>query len=345
MVLIAEDENDLFEPTTANIDIKTPIMNPRRDITGTNSPRRSVQSKASARSDTRATEPAKRRDRKNALAAGLYLVATPIGNLRDISLRALDVLSQADVIACEDTRVTSKLMSAYDIDTKLIAYHEHNAARARPQIMARLARGEIVALVSDAGTPLISDPGYKLVREARDAGHTVTAIPGASAVLAAVSVSGLPTDRFYFGGFVPSKSGQRQRFFAEIGSVPSTIILFETAPRLAASLSAAAKALGDRPAVVARELTKKFEQCRAGSLAELATHYADAGPPKGEIVLVIGPPTSETGQIDALGLDAKLREAMADHSVRDAVDRVAVETGLPRRQVYRHALTIDNSED
>ena len=272
--------------------------------------------------------------------AGLYLVATPIGNLRDIGLRALDVLANVDAIACEDTRVTAKLLSAHRIATRLIAYHEHNAARARPQILARLARGEAVALVSDAGTPLISDPGYKLVQAAREAQFSVTAVPGASAVLTALTLSGLPTDRFYFGGFVPSKAGQRQRFYASMAAIPSSLVLFETAGRLVASLADAAAGLGSRPAAVTRELTKRFEQVHTGTLPDLATHYRQAGPPKGEIVLVIGPPDADADPASDEALDALLREALAHNSLRDAVDLATAETGRQRRDVYRRALAI-----
>lgn len=320
-------------------------MKPRRESTRSSSPAGNGQSKASVHQQGQPSQAADQPERKEAPAAGLYLVATPIGNLGDISLRALDILGTADVIACEDTRVTGKLMSAHGIGTRLIAYHEHNAARARPQILARLERGEAVVLVSDAGTPLISDPGYKLVRAVRDAGIAVTAVPGASAVLAGLSVSGLPTDRFYFGGFVPSKSGQRKRFFEELSPIPSTIVLFETAPRLAASIAAAAGALGPRPAAITRELTKKFEQVRTGSLTELADYYAEAGPPKGEIVMVIGPPDTKASAPDENTIAAMIRDALADHSLRDAVDRVAAETGLPRRTIYRQALTIRDPED
>src|SRR3974390_18833 len=205
-----------------------------------------------------------------ALAGGLYVVATPIGNLGDISLRALATLAAADVIACEDTRVTAKLLDHYGIATPLTPYHEHNAATARPKILARRAAGDAVALVSDAGTPLISDPGFKLVRAARAAGHTVTALPGPSAVLAALTVSALPTDRFLFEGFLPAKEAQRRKRIDEIKLVPASLVLFETGPRLAASLAALAALLGAREAAVCRELTKLYEEVRHGSLPDLA---------------------------------------------------------------------------
>src|SRR5215467_7638422 len=204
------------------------------------------------------------------LVAGLYLVATPIGNLRDVSLRALEILAAADVIACEDTRVTRKLLSHYGIATPLTPYHDHNAATARPKLIARLAQGARVALVSDAGTPLVSDPGYRLVSETQAAGHPVTAAPGASAVLAALSVAGLPTDRFFFEGFLPAKEAARRTRIAALARIPATLVLFETGPRLAAGLADLAEGLGDREATICRELTKLHEEVRRGSLSELA---------------------------------------------------------------------------
>ena len=205
-----------------------------------------------------------------AAPAGLHLVATPIGNLRDITLRALEVLAAADVIACEDTRVTRKLLDHYGIATPLTPYHDHNAAEARPKLLARLAAGAAVALVSDAGTPLVSDPGFKLVRAAREAGHAVTALPGASAVLAALAVAALPTDRFFFEGFLPPKEGQRRARIADLARIPATLVLFETGPRLAASLADLAAGLGPREAAICRELTKLHEEVRRGDLAALA---------------------------------------------------------------------------
>src|SRR6266700_836714 len=211
-----------------------------------------------------------------ALAGGLHVVSTPIGNLRDITLRALEVLAAADLIACEDTRVTRKLLDHYGITTPLTPYHDHNAAAARPKLLARLAEGGAVALVSDAGTPLVSDPGFKLVREAHAAGHAVTALPGASAVLAALTVAGLPTDRFLFEGFLPAKEGQRRARIAELARIPATLVLFETGPRLAAALADLAAGLGPREAAVCRELTKLYEEVRRGDLASLGRDYAGA---------------------------------------------------------------------
>src|SRR5580704_4473450 len=209
-----------------------------------------------------------------ALEPGLYVVATPIGNLRDITLRALEALAAADLIACEDTRVTHKLLERYGIATPMTPYHEHNAAEARPKILARLAAGAAVALVSDAGTPLISDPGFKLARDAAAAGHFVTALPGASAVLAALAVSGLPTDRFVFEGFLPAREAQRRKRIAELKGIAATLVLFETGPRIAAALADLSAALGARAAAVCRELTKLYEEVRRGDLASLAGDYA-----------------------------------------------------------------------
>jgi 16S rRNA (cytidine1402-2'-O)-methyltransferase len=264
-------------------------------------------------------------------------VATPIGNAADISLRALDVLARADLVTCEDTRVTAKLLTMHGIKAPLAAYHEHNAARMRPQLLARLAGGAAIALVSDAGTPLISDPGYKLVREAIAAGYAVTALPGPAAPLAALVLSGLPSDRFMFAGFLPPKTAGRRKALAELAAVPATLLFFESAGRLADSLADMAAVLGAREAAVARELTKLYEEVRRGSLPDLAAHYAAAGPPRGEIVVVVGPPGPSAGATEA-DLDAALDAALAEASLRDAVDAVAAATGRPRREVYARAL-------
>lgn len=270
---------------------------------------------------------------------GLYLVATPIGNLGDISLRALALLAAADLIACEDTRVTGKLTGRYGIKTPLTPYHEHNAAEARPKILARLAQGQAVALVSDAGTPLISDPGYRLVREAIEAGFTVIPLPGASAVLGALSVAGLPTDRFFFEGFLPVKQAGRQKRIAELGTVPATLVLFESGPRLAAALADLAAGLGPRAAAICRELTKLHEEIRRGDLATLAQDYAAGAETRGEIVIVVAPPADDDGTAD--DVDELLRRALARVSVKDAVGEVALATGRPRREVYQRALEIE----
>jgi len=272
------------------------------------------------------------------LAGGLYLVATPIGNLNDISLRALQTLAAADVIACEDSRVTRRLTEHYGISTPLTPYHEHNAAEARPKLIARLAAGQVVALVSDAGTPLVSDPGYKLVRAASEAGHAVIAVPGASAVLTALTAAGLPTDRFFFEGFLPPKQAARQKRIAALASIPATLVLFESGPRLPAALADLAAGLGPRPAAICRELTKLHEEIRRDDLSSLARHYAQGGETRGEIVIVVAPPQEESER--AGDVDELLRQALARVSVKDAVGEVALATGRPRREVYRRALEL-----
>src|SRR5262252_4594311 len=278
------------------------------------------------------------------LAAGLYLVATPIGNLRDITVRALEVLAAADLIACEDTRVTRKLLDHYGIATPLTPYHEHNAAEARPKLIARLADGAAIALVSDAGTPLVSDPGYKLVRDARAAGASVTALPGASAVLAALTLSGLPTDRFLFEGFLPAKEGARRARINELKRIPATLVLFESGTRLAAALADLAAELGPRQAAICRELTKLYEEVRRGDLGTLAREAAQADEPRGEIVIVVAPPDRQ-GALAAVDLDALLRQALDRLSVKEAVAEIAAVTGEPRREVYQRALALDKERD
>jgi 16S rRNA (cytidine1402-2'-O)-methyltransferase len=276
------------------------------------------------------------------LPTGLYLVATPIGNLRDITLRALETLAASDVIACEDSRVTRKLSEHYGIATPLTPYHEHNAAEARPKILARLSSGQAVALVSDAGTPLISDPGYKLVREASQAGHAVIAVPGASAVLTALTSAGLPTDRFFFEGFLPPKQVARQKRIAEIANVPASLVLFESGPRLGVTLADLAAVLGAREAAICRELTKLHEEIRRGDLEQLAQHYAADAETRGEIVIVVAPPGDDTE--DAGDVDELLRQALARVSVKDAVGEVALATGRPRREVYQRALALTKED-
>jgi 16S rRNA (cytidine1402-2'-O)-methyltransferase len=275
-----------------------------------------------------------------ALAPGLYIVATPIGNLKDITLRALDVLAKADRIACEDTRTTRKLLGAYGITAALTSYHEHNAARVRPRLIKQLKCGKAVALVSDAGTPLVSDPGYKLVEAVIGAGLPVTAIPGASAGLAALSVSGLPSDRFLFIGFLPAKAAGRRRALAELAALQASLVIYESARRLPAALGDMAEVLGPRRAAVARELTKLHEEVRRGALTGLADHYLAAGPPKGEVVVVVGPPEDRPRTVTASDLDTSLRAALERASLRDAVLQVAAATGLPRKQVYARALEL-----
>lgn len=273
-------------------------------------------------------------------APGLHVVATPIGNADDITLRALAVLRGADAIACEDTRVTSKLLARHGIAVPLLAYHDHNAERVRPLLLERLRRGEAIALVSDAGTPLVSDPGFKLVRAAIAEGLPVTTLPGPSAALAALVLSGLPSDRFLFAGFLPPKSAARRRTLAELGAVPATLVVFEGASRLADALVDMAEILGDRPAAVAREITKLYEEVRRGSLCDLAAHYKTAGPPRGEVVVVVAPPAAAGAAVTEDELDAQLQAALAEMSLKDASAAVAAATGLKRRDVYARALAL-----
>ncbi|GAK43763.1 uroporphyrin-III C/tetrapyrrole methyltransferase [Tepidicaulis marinus] len=278
---------------------------------------------------------------RRALAPGLYVTATPIGNAGDISLRALDVLAKADAVLCEDTRVTGGLMQIHGLKVQLLPYHEHNAAEMRPRILARLARGEALALVSDAGMPLISDPGYKLVRAVQEEGRMVTCLPGASSVLAGLVLSGLPSDRFFFSGFLPPKEAARRAALEELKTIPATLIFLESPRRLAACLKDMAGVLGPREAAVTRELTKKFEEVRRAGLAELAAHYEEAGAPKGEVVLVVGPP--EKAGPEAGDLDTLLATAMDELSLKEAVKEVTEMTGLPRKEVYRRALELKES--
>lgn len=278
------------------------------------------------------------------LLPGLHIVATPIGNLGDISLRALATLSAADAILAEDRRVTKVLLAHYGITTPILVYHEHNAAEMRPEILRRLAEGQALALVSDAGTPLVSDPGYKLVEAAVAAGHPVTTIPGASALLAALVLSGLPSDRFFFEGFLPAKTAERRRRIRDISTIPATLAFFEAPHRVAESLGDMAAILGDRPACIARELTKKFETVRRGPLGVLAAQFTVEPTPKGEIVMLVGPPGEGAGLGDA-EIDSALAMALEKHSQRDAVQIVAAELGLPRRRVYARALQLAGAGD
>ena len=276
------------------------------------------------------------------LTAGLYVLATPIGNARDISLRALDVLKGCSVIAAEDTRVTSKLLAIHGVQKPLIPYNDHNGPEMRPRILARLEQGEAVALVSDAGTPLVSDPGYKLVREVIAAGVAVVAIPGPSAVLTGLALSGLPSDRFLFAGFLPPRAGERQSALEELKALRATLIFFESAQRLGESLAAMAEVLGERNAVMARELTKLHEEVRRGSLSELAAHYAKAAAPKGEVTLLVGPPTDAV--TDMAKVDAALKAALAFMPVKAAAEMIAGLTGTPRKQIYDRALELKNGD-
>jgi 16S rRNA (cytidine1402-2'-O)-methyltransferase len=271
-------------------------------------------------------------------APGLHLVATPIGNLGDVSLRALAVLRGVDRIWCEDTRVTTRLLARYGIRTPLEAYHDHNAEQVRPRVLAALRRGKRVALTSDAGTPLVSDPGYKLVRAAIAEGLPVTAAPGASAALTALILSGLPPDPFLFAGFLPKQQNARRQALARWAGLEASLVFYEAPPRLAATLADMAEILGTRPAAVARELTKLHEEVRRGSLADLADHYREHGPPRGETVIVAGPP--EPTAPDPEEVDRRLRAALAEFGVRDAAAKIAAETGLRRAELYRRALAI-----
>jgi 16S rRNA (cytidine1402-2'-O)-methyltransferase len=277
------------------------------------------------------------------LPGGLYAVATPIGNLRDITLRALEILGAADLVACEDTRVTRKLFDHYGLSAPLIAYHDHNAEAVRPKILERLAAGGAVALVSDAGTPLISDPGYRLVREAIAAGHAVSAAPGPSSTLMALTVAGLPTDRFFFEGFLPAKETARRARIAELARIPATLVLFESGPRLADTLADLAAGLGNREAAIARELTKLHEEVRRGDLGSLAADYEGGAETRGEMVIVIAPPVSEPAS--AADIDALLESALARTSVKEAVAEVASATGAPRRAVYSRALELAKAKE
>ena len=276
------------------------------------------------------------------LAPGLYVVATPLGNARDITLRALDVLHSVDLIYCEDTRVTGKLAALYAIKTRRRAYHEHNAATMRPKILAELAAGKTLALVSDAGTPLISDPGQPLIRAARAGGHDVFAVPGASAPIAALSVSGLATDRFTFVGFLPTKSGRRRQALADLNDQDGTLVLFEAPRRLPGLLADIIDQLGDREVSVARELTKKFETVISAPASELAEDLDD-DMLRGECVVLIAPRASPAAP-DGDELDALLMPALEAFSLRDAVSEVTLATGLSRRAVYDRALMLNKNK-
>jgi 16S rRNA (cytidine1402-2'-O)-methyltransferase len=274
------------------------------------------------------------------LQPGLYLVATPIGNLGDISLRALSVLARADLIAAEDTRHSKKLLSHFGLRGALTPYHEHNAEKERPRLIARLRAGQSVALISDAGTPLISDPGYKLVREALDQGLTVTSIPGPSAALAALTTSGLPTDTFLFAGFLPAKSGARRGRLEELKDVPATLVMFETAPRLAKCLADMADLLGAREAAICKELTKLHESVIRGRLDQLAGEMAAADTLKGEFVVVVAPPAVDADEPSDAMIQQQLEKALKLESFRDAVRSVAEVLNVSRARVYELGLKL-----
>jgi 16S rRNA (cytidine1402-2'-O)-methyltransferase len=270
------------------------------------------------------------------LPPGLYVTATPIGNARDITLRALDVLASCDLIAAEDTRVTSKLLAIHGISKPLTAYNDHNGARERPKLLSRLRHGARVALVSDAGTPLVSDPGFKLVREALAEGVPVHAIPGASATLTALALAGLPSDRFLFAGFLPSRAGERASALGELKGIRATLIFFESAQRLAESLAQMAEVLGDRAVAVTRELTKLHEEVRRGTLTFLAEQYAGEPPPRGEVTILVGPPPQAT--LDLARIDALLDHALPFMPVRAASELIALALDIPRKEIYERAL-------
>ncbi len=274
------------------------------------------------------------------IAPGLHVVATPIGNLGDISFRALATLAAADLVVAEDTRVTKTLLAHYGVTTPLTAYHEHNADAVRPQLLARLEAGQALALVSDAGTPLISDPGFRLVGEALARAVPVTAVPGASAVMAGLMVAGLPTDRFFFEGFLPAKSAARRQRIARLAAVPGTLVFFEAPRRVAETLADLAAVLGDRRAAMARELTKMFETVKRGTLPDLAAALAAGDPPRGEIVLLVEPPADDAPALAPDALDERIRAALRTLSVKDAASVVAGETGQPRREVYARAIKL-----
>lgn len=263
---------------------------------------------------------------------GLYIVATPIGNLGDLSARARKVLEQADLIACEDSRVTGGLLHHLGFKRPLMRYDDHARPADRERLISAALQGP-VALVSDAGTPLISDPGYKLVREARAAGVTIHSVPGPSAVIVALTLAGLPTDRFYFHGFLPNKAGARDKEIVALAAIPATLVFYESAKRLAACLAALHAGLGNREAAVVREISKKFEETRTGTLAELAESYADAAP-KGEIVIVVGPPLEDDGEADEDAVEAALKEALATMPPGKAAGEVARRFGLDRKALY-----------
>jgi 16S rRNA (cytidine1402-2'-O)-methyltransferase len=271
--------------------------------------------------------------------SGLHLVSTPIGNLGDITLRALETLAGVDIIACEDTRITRRLTERYNINALLKPYHEHNAVLARPKILQRLAQGASIALVSDAGTPLISDPGFKLVREVCAAGHPVIALPGPSSVLAALAVAALPTDRFFFEGFLPPKETARRSRLAELARIDATLVMFESGNRVQDTLRDLADIMGARDAAICRELTKLHEEVRRAPLSELA-RSADALETRGEFVLVIGPPAAGTQAMTQHDLDDLLRTALKRDSVKDAVAQAVEVSGRPRREIYARALEL-----
>ena len=290
-------------------------------------------------------EPDKNLDKD--LPSGLYIIATPIGNMGDMSLRAIETLRKVDVIACEDTRESGKLTSFYDIKAQKLPYHDHNADEIRPKLIEMIKAGSRVALISDAGMPLISDPGYKLVSNCTDAGLLVTCVPGASASLTGLVLSGLPTDKFMFAGFLPPKSSARKSALSDVKDVPATLVFYETAPRILESLRDMGEVLGNRQAAVARELTKKFEEVKRGTLDDLASYYAENGDPRGEIVVVVAAPSQgAAGDWNDSAIDALLMKMMDEDgmSLKDAAAFVAAKSGRKKSDVYQQALLLKNKK-
>jgi len=281
------------------------------------------------------TEPAK------SLQPGLYVTATPIGNLADITYRAVNVLKSADLILCEDTRVSAKLLAHYEISTNCIAYHDHNAARVRPQVVEKLKSGAAIALISDAGTPLISDPGFKLVREAAGAGVKILSVPGPSSPIAALSIAGLPSDRFLFLGFLPAKTHARRQVLSEVSGINSTLVFLETGPRLIKMLRDVLDVLGPRQGVVAREMTKLYEEVSRGAIDQLIEKFGSVERVKGEIVVIIEPPAEKSFEADEI--DALILEHLHSTSLKEAVAQVATITGIARRKIYTRALSLSGA--
>ncbi|WP_394704477.1 16S rRNA (cytidine(1402)-2'-O)-methyltransferase [uncultured Cohaesibacter sp.] len=283
------------------------------------------------------------KQRAPSLASALYIVATPIGNLKDMTVRALEVLAGCDIIACEDTRVSRKLLTHYGIHTRLITYHEHNADKQRPYLLNALAEGKAVALISDAGTPLLSDPGYKLVADMLEADHAVVPIPGASAMLSALVASGLPTDQIHFAGFLPQKAGARNRKLADLKDIPGTLVFYESPRRLGAVLPAMVEHLGaGREVVIARELTKKFEDFHRGSLGALAEHYASADAPKGEAVVLLGPAEEEAPDED--DIDAMIIKGLEEgQHIKALSGEIAQKVGAKKNDIYKRALGLKDA--
>ncbi len=276
-----------------------------------------------------------------ALVAGLHLVATPLGNLADVSLRSLAVLAAADIVLCEDTRITSRLMQRYSIETRLKPYHDHNAASVRPALLEQLGAGAAIALVSDAGMPMVSDPGYKLVRDCVELGIAVDVVPGPTAPVTALALSGLPSDRFLFAGFLPAKSGARQRQLQELSAIPATLLLFESAARINASLAGIAEIMGNRPVAVAREMTKLHQEVLRGDAAHILAQLSDRPALKGEISIVIGPPDGEA-DLSEEDLSARLSDLLRDHPASRAATLLARQTGRPKAALYDLAVSLKN---